>query len=107
MTTSAGRSMLGGRSRPVPIGAASPEEDTMPHEDDPPGLDPGVLGEPPTDEELAREEVARSEVSLADLVELDLDDPMTPSRRGPGSDPEPGSFEVELQPRTREGPDGG
>ena len=61
------------------------------------GSDPGLHGEEPSEEELAREEEARSEVSVADLVEEDLDDPATPSRRTASGDPEPGSFDVSME----------
>lgn len=61
------------------------------------GTDPGLYGEEPSEEELAREEEARSEVSVADLAEQDLDDPATPSRRTADGEPAPGSFDVHLE----------
>lgn len=62
-----------------------------------PTTDPGLYGEEPSDEELAREDEARSETSVADLVEQDLDDLSTPSHRSPDGSPEPGSFDVPLE----------
>ena len=59
--------------------------------------DPGLYGDGPSEEESAREDEARSETSVADLVEQDLDDPSTPSRRTPDGSPEPGSFDVPLE----------
>ena len=61
--------------------------------------DPGLAGDEQeaSAEELAREEEARSETSVADLVEQDLDDPTTPSRRTLDGDPAPGSFDVPLE----------
>jgi len=59
--------------------------------------DPGLYGDEPSEEELAKEDEARSETSVADLVEQDLDDPTTTSRRTADGDPEPGSFDVPLE----------
>ena len=67
--------------------------------------DPGLDGDEPSDEELAREDQARSETSVADLVEQDLDDPTTPSRRTAEGDPEPGSFDVPLEDYSSESTD--
>jgi hypothetical protein len=61
------------------------------------GIDPGRYGKEPSEEELAKEEAARSEVSVADLVEQDLDDPTTPSRRDVSGQPVPHSFDVPLE----------
>lgn len=58
-----------------------------------PGLHQGELSE----EELAEEEEARSQISLAELVDKDLADPDTPSRRGLDGKPEPGSFDVPME----------
>jgi hypothetical protein len=71
------------------------------------GADPGLDGEELSEEELAEEEVARSEVSVADLVEQDLDDPTTPSRRTAEGEPAPGSFDVPLREHRREPADEG
>jgi hypothetical protein len=71
------------------------------------GTDPGLHGEEPSEEELAREEEARSEMSVAGLVEQDLDDPATPSRRTADGEPEPGSFDVPLEELSKEPPDAG
>ena len=60
-------------------------------------IDPGLHGEEPSAEELARQDALRSSVSVAELIELDLDDPSTPSRRGADGEPEPGSFDVPLE----------
>jgi hypothetical protein len=58
----------------------------------------GLPGEQqPTAEELSKEEKARSRTSVAELVEQDLDDPATPSRRTANGDPEAGSFDVPLE----------
>jgi hypothetical protein len=59
--------------------------------------DPGLHGDEPSDEELAKEDEARSETSVADLMEQDLDDPSTPSRRARDGSPRPGSFDVPLE----------
>jgi hypothetical protein len=59
--------------------------------------DPGLHGVEPTEEELAKEDEARSETSVVELVEQDLDDPATPSRRTVDGGYEPGSFEVHLE----------
>jgi hypothetical protein len=59
--------------------------------------DPGLYGDEPSEEELAKEEEVRSRTSVAELVELDLDDPTTPSRRAADGSPEPGSFDVPLE----------
>jgi len=69
--------------------------------------DPSLAGDEqePSAEELAREEEARSETSVADLVEQDLDDPTTPSRRTPDGDPAPGSFDVPLEDLSSESTD--
>ena len=60
---------------------------------------PGLAGDEqePSAEELAEQEEARSTMSVADLVQQDLDDPTTPSRRTPDGDPEPGSFDVPME----------
>lgn len=60
-------------------------------------IDPGVFGEEPSQGELAKEEEARSELSVADLVERDLDDPTTPSRRTADGGIAEGSFSVALE----------
>jgi hypothetical protein len=60
-------------------------------------IDPGLHGGDPSDEELAKEDEARSETSVADLMEQDLDDPSTPSRRARDGSPRPGSFDVPLE----------
>lgn len=59
--------------------------------------DPGLRGGEPTEEELAKEDEARSATSVADLIEQDLDDPTTPSRRTADGGPEPGSVAVHLE----------
>ncbi len=61
--------------------------------------DQAAVGADPSEEELAEEEDARSETFVADLVQQDLDDPATPSRRTASGDPELGSFDVELRDR--------
>jgi hypothetical protein len=72
------------------------------------GADPGLHGPQPSERELAEEERIRSDLSVADLVEQDLDDPTTPSRRSAdGNQPEPGSFDVPLRERTGGLIDGG
>jgi len=59
-------------------------------------IDPGLHGDEPSDEELARQDALRSTTSVADLFELDLDDPDTPSRRGVDGEPDPDAFHVPL-----------
>jgi hypothetical protein len=59
--------------------------------------DPGLHEGEPSEEELAEEEEARSQISLAELVDKDLADPDTPSRRDPDGKPEPGSFDVPME----------
>lgn len=59
-------------------------------------IDPGLGGDEPSDEELARQDALRSATRVADLFELDLDDPGTPSRRGAGGEPQPDAFHVPL-----------
>jgi hypothetical protein len=44
---------------------------------------------------------------VSDLVEQDLDDTATPSRRAAGGEPQPGSFDVPLRQRRKEPTDGG
>jgi hypothetical protein len=70
------------------------------------GTGEGAHGEQPSEEELAREEAARSAVTVAELVERDLDDPSTPSRRGLDGRPVPGSFDVPMEEPSRERSDG-
>jgi hypothetical protein len=43
---------------------------------------------------------------VADLVEQDLDDPTTPSRRTADGEPAPGSFDVHLEEYSSEPTDG-
>ena len=70
------------------------------------GPDPGLFGEEPTAEELDQEEEARGEMTVAELVERDLDDPDTPSRRNAEGAPAPGSFDVPLEDVSGEPIDG-
>jgi hypothetical protein len=71
------------------------------------GADPGLRAGELSEEELAEEERVRSETSVSDLVEQDLDDTATPSRRAAGGEPQPGSFDVPLRQRRKEPTDGG
>jgi hypothetical protein len=59
--------------------------------------DPGLGGVAPSEAELEREEEARTATTVAELIEQDLDDPATPSRRGPDGEPVPGSFDVPFE----------
>ena len=59
-------------------------------------IDPGRHDGEPSVEELAREDELRSTTSVADLVQQDLDDPGTPSRRAADGEPAPDSFHVPL-----------
>ncbi len=59
--------------------------------------DPGLGGVAPSEAELAKEEEARSATTVAELVQQDLDDPATPSRRDADGEPVPGSFDVPLE----------
>jgi hypothetical protein len=70
------------------------------------GSDPGVYGQEPSEEELAREEEIRSQYTLAELEQLDLDDPATPSRRAADGWPEPSSVSVPLEDLSSERDDG-
>ena len=70
-------------------------------------IDPGQREEDVSEEELAKEEEARTEVTVQEMVERDLDDSSTPSRRGPSGDPEPHSFDVLVRERRKESTGGG
>jgi hypothetical protein len=59
--------------------------------------DPGLGGVAPSEAELEREEEARSATTVAEMVEEDLDDPATPSRRGPGGGPIEDTFAVPME----------
>jgi hypothetical protein len=60
-------------------------------------VDPGLGGVAPSEAELEREEEARSATTVAEMVEEDLDDPATPSRRGPDGAPMEGTFDVPME----------
>jgi hypothetical protein len=59
--------------------------------------DPGLGGVAPSKAELRREEEARTVTTVAEMVEEDLDDPATPSRRGPDGEPMWGTFDVPME----------
>jgi hypothetical protein len=59
--------------------------------------DPGLGGVAPSEAELEQEEEARSATTVAEMVERDLNDPATPSRRGADGAPMPGTFDVPLE----------
>jgi hypothetical protein len=59
--------------------------------------DPGLGGVAPSEEELEREEEARSATTVAEMVQEDLDDPATPSRRGADGEALEGTFAVPYE----------
>jgi hypothetical protein len=65
--------------------------------------DPGLGGVAPSEEELEREEEARSATTVAEMVQEDLDDPATPSRRGADGEALEGTFAVPYEDEEEEG----
>jgi hypothetical protein len=65
--------------------------------------DPGLGGVAPSEEELEREEEARSATTVAEMVEEDLDDPATPSRRSADGEALEGTFAVPYEDEEEEG----